>query len=67
MAATNIDDKLIEEITRDLRERYRLDADELAEVGRRLASEEEARQAENDEFADRFMAEHAETFERLSK
>ena len=67
MAATNITDKLIDQIANELAERYQLSPDQLSLVGRRLSEDEATRQAENDAFADRFMAEHAETFERLSK
>jgi len=67
MAATNITDELIDQIAKELAEKYRLSADQLSEVGKRLSEEDAARQAENDAFAERFMAEHAETFKRLSQ
>ena len=67
MAATNITDELIDQIAKELAEKYRLSADQLSEVGKRLSEEDAVRQAENDAFAERFMAEHAETFKRLSQ
>ena len=67
MAATNITDELIHQIAKELAEKYRLSPDQLSQVGKRLSEDEAKRQAENDVFADRFMAEHAETFDRLSK
>ncbi len=67
MAATNITDELIEQIAKELAEKYHLSPDQLSEVGQRLSAEEAERQAANDAFAERFMADHAETFDRLSK
>ena len=65
MAATNITDELIDQIAKELAEKYNLGVDGVREVGSRLAADREARSEANKEFARRFVADHAETFERL--
>lgn len=65
MAATNITDELIDQIAKELAEKYDLGADGVREVGSRLAADREARSEANKEFARSFVADHAETFERL--
>lgn len=67
MAATSIGTELVEQIARDLAERYSLDAASIREVGRRLAGEVDDRSRENIEFADRFMKKHQATFDRLAR
>ena len=62
MSGTRITDELIDKIAKELAAKYRLSADQLSEVGKRLSEEDPARQAENDAFA-----EHSETFERLAR
>lgn len=52
----------------DLQQRYALDADDLRELGEKLAHPDRAtRKAENEAFAERFTAEHESTFDRLSQ
>lgn len=65
MASTNITDDLLDQIAKDLIEKYELDEEGLREVGRRLQEGRVARGAANEAFAERFMSEHAETFKRL--
>lgn len=67
MAATNITDELIGQIAEELAANHHLSPNQLSEVGRRVSPEEAERQAANDAFAERFMAEQAETFDRLSR
>jgi len=65
MAATNITDALIEQIAKELAEKYDLGEDGVREVGSRLAGDRAARSEANKEFARKFMSEHAGTFDRL--
>jgi len=65
MAATNITDELIDQIAKEISDKYNLGIDELREVGNRLAGDRSARSEANKEFARTFMSEHAGTFDRL--
>ncbi|MCX6387957.1 MAG: hypothetical protein NTX07_04425 [Solirubrobacterales bacterium] len=65
MSGTRITDELIDKIAKELAARYDLGEDAVREVGSRLAEDRRARSEANEEFARRFMAEHAETFRRL--
>jgi hypothetical protein len=68
MSAKGISDKLVEQVSSDLRERYGLDDEDVRLMGARLADDPRlARRAENIAFAERFTDEHRETFDRLAK
>jgi hypothetical protein len=67
MSSRDITDALVAEVVSDLRTRYALDEDDVRVLGERIAAAGNQRQAENVAFARRFMAEHAATFDRLSK
>ncbi len=67
MGVITITPELIEQITRDLIERYSLDAAAVREVGARLAGEDTDDQGETRKFAERMLSEHSETFDRLSR
>lgn len=68
MASRDITDELVSEIVRDLRERYAFDDEDLQAVGARLAEGRAAeRSAQNVAFAERFVAEHRGTFDRLGQ
>lgn len=68
VASRDITDELVSEIVRDLRDRSALDEDDLRVVGARLAGgSSSARPAENVAFAERFVAEHRGTFDRLGQ
>jgi hypothetical protein len=63
-----ITDELVRQVTDDLRQRYALDDEDVRELGHRLAaSERSVRSSENQAFAERFVAAHRETFDRLGK
>jgi hypothetical protein len=67
MAATSIGPELIDQIARDLAERYSLDAAAIREVGRCLAGDLKDEEAETRVFVERMLEEHKGTFERLSR
>jgi hypothetical protein len=67
MSTRNITDELVAEVVDDLRSRYALDDDDVRALGTRLSESVGERRAANRMFAERFMAEHSGTFERLSK
>ncbi len=67
MGVVTITPELIEQITRDLIERYSLDAAGVREVGARLAADNAKSEEETREFAERMLDEHSETFDRLSR
>lgn len=68
MSDRPITDELVAQITDDLRARYGMDGDDLRELGARLAgNDRQARRDENVAFAERFVDEHAATFDRLSR
>lgn len=60
-----ITEKLVDQIATDLITTHGLTEEDLRELGRRLQEGRVARRAANAAFAQRFMAEHAETFRRL--
>ena len=64
MGVVTITPELIQQIARDLVERYSLDAAGVREVGEKLAADPERRD-ENKEFAREFMEAHSNTFDRL--
>ena len=67
MSSRDITDELVRQVADDLRARYGLDDEDVRALGARLAESAEARTAENLEFAERFTAEHPETFNRLAQ
>ena len=68
MSAKGISDELVRRVTADLRDRYRLDDEDLRALGARLADEPQAvRRDENLRFADGFTREHRDTFDRLAE
>lgn len=68
MASTPITDELVARIAADLQERYGFDSEAVRLVGERLAAHDRAaRAAENAAFADRFVADHPDTFDRLGR
>lgn len=67
MSAERISDEFVRQIAEDLRSRYALDEDDVRALGARLAESPDGRKGENLEFAERFVGEHRETFDRLAK
>ncbi|MBJ7519373.1 MAG: hypothetical protein JHC84_06730 [Solirubrobacteraceae bacterium] len=68
MSSRPITDELVAQVIDDLQARYGMDQDDLRELGARLAgTDRQARQDENVAFAERFIDEHARTFDRLSR
>ncbi len=68
MGARPITDELVRQVASELRERHGLDAEDVRELGQRLASAEGLeRRTANLEFAERFVDEHRETFDRLGQ
>jgi hypothetical protein len=67
VSAKGISDELVQRVADDLRERYSLDDEDMRALGARLANPSGTRTAENLEFAEKFVDEHRETFERLSQ
>lgn len=68
MGAHDINDELVQRIADDLRTRYALADEEVRTLGERLADPASlVRRAENVPFAERFTAEHPDTFDRLSQ
>lgn len=69
MSVPVITDELVKRVADDLRARYELDDEQVRALGARLAAPERlaARSAENVAFAERFTAEHRETFDRLGR
>ena len=68
MASRDITEELVAQVVADLHSRYALDEDDVRALGARLA--EPARgdgRAENLAFAERFVAEHTATFDRLGQ
>ncbi|MEI6448025.1 MAG: hypothetical protein WCO96_09130 [Actinomycetes bacterium] len=65
MAATNITDELIDQIAKEIADKYNLGDAEVREIGSRLAGDRASRSKANKEFARKFMSEHAGTFDRL--
>jgi hypothetical protein len=67
VSAKGITDELVRRVAEDLRDRYSLDDDDVRVLGQRLADQSGARTGENLEFAERFVDEHRETFDRLAQ
>ncbi len=67
MSSKDVTDELVRQVADELRARYGLDDEDVRTLGARLAEPADARAAENLEFAERFTAEHRETFDRLSQ
>jgi hypothetical protein len=67
VSTKGITDELVRQVADDLRERYSLDEEDVRALGARLANPSGARTVDNLEFAERFVAEHRETFDRLAK
>jgi hypothetical protein len=67
MSARDVTDELVERVARDLRDRYSLDEEAVRALGARLANPNNSRAVENLLFAERFVTEHRETFERLGQ
>ncbi len=68
MASQAITDELVRQVTTDLRARYDLDDDDVRVLGARLSTPDRGqRHAENVAFAQRFTAEHRDTFDRLAQ
>jgi hypothetical protein len=68
MGSRVITDELVRQVADDLRARYDLDADDVRQLGARIAdAERDARRGENREFAARFTEQHHATFDRLAR
>jgi hypothetical protein len=69
VSSKDISDELVQQVADELRARYGLDHEDVRTLGARLALAEPAatQAAENIEYAERFTAEHRETFDRLSR
>lgn len=65
MSANGLTDELVRQIAAELRTRHGLDEDDVRALGVRLAGG--SRSTENLQFAERFVDEHHETFDRLSQ
>ncbi|HMJ32429.1 MAG TPA: hypothetical protein VK501_00820 [Baekduia sp.] len=68
MAGRDITDELVQQVIADLQTRYALDDDDVRALGAKLA--EPARnegRTDNLAFAERFVAEHRATFDRLGQ
>ncbi|MDO8211968.1 hypothetical protein [Conexibacter sp. CPCC 206217] len=68
MGAQRITDDVVREVARDLRERYAFDDEDVRFLGAKLADDPRvARRADDRAFAERFIGEHRETFDRLAE
>lgn len=67
MSSKDITDELVRQVADELRKHYELDDEDLRALGARLAEPADPRTAENLEFAERFTADHRDTFDRLSQ
>lgn len=67
MGAEDITNEFVREVANDLRARYSLDDDAVRALGARLAGSTSVRSAQNTAFAERFVEEHRETFDRLAQ
>jgi hypothetical protein len=68
MSARPITEELVQQVSEDLRTRYDLDEEDVRALDARLA--DQARACRNDEnitFAQKFIAEHREAFDRLAQ
>lgn len=67
MGAKDITNEFVRKVADDLRARYSLDDDAVRALGARLAGSTGVRSAQNVSFAERFVEEHRETFDRLAQ
>jgi hypothetical protein len=68
VSSRDITEELVEQVVADLHARYSLDDDDVRVLGAILADPTRGgRQTENVAFAERFVAEHQATFDRLSR
>lgn len=68
MSTHEITAELVQRVVEDLRSRYALDDEDIRTLGARLADDESLlRRAEGIAFAERFTAEHRDTFDRLGQ
>lgn len=68
MSARPITEELVQQVSEDLKTRYDLDEEDVRALGARLADQDRAeRHDENIAFAQHFIAEHRETFDRLGQ
>jgi hypothetical protein len=68
MSTRPITEELVQQVSEDLRTRYDLDEEDVRVLGARLADQDRAdRHDENIAFAQRFTADHRETFDRLGQ
>jgi len=67
VSAKGITDELVRKVADDLRERYSLNDEDVRALGARLADPSGTRSAENLDFAERFVEQHRETFDRLAQ
>lgn len=65
MSTRDITDELVRQVASELRERHGLDDDDLRTLGERLTAA--TRSGENQQFAECFVGEHRETFDRLAQ
>jgi hypothetical protein len=63
----DITNEFVRKVADDLRSRYSLDDDAVRALGARLAGSTGVRSAQNTAFAERFVEEHRETFDRLAQ
>ena len=67
VGAKDITNEFVRKVADDLRTRYSLDDDAVRALGARLAGSTSVRSAQNTAFAERFVEEHRETFDRLAQ
>ena len=68
MSGRSITDELVQQVIQDLQARYALDAEDVRALGARLSDiDATTRRDENVAFAERFVAAHSATFDRLSR
>jgi hypothetical protein len=67
VGAKDITNEFVREVADDLRTRYSLDDEAVRALGARLAGSTSVRSAQNTAFAERFVEEHRETFDRLAQ
>jgi hypothetical protein len=66
VGANDITNDFVRKVADDLRTRYSLDDAAVRALGARLAGSTGVRSAQNTSFAERFVEEHHETFDRLA-
>jgi hypothetical protein len=67
VSVKGISDEFVHRVAADLRQRYSLDDEDVRALGARLANPATAHTTENLKFAERFVDEHHETFDRLAQ